>query len=451
MSSNEVPGDSTANQTMNQSKDEDSGMKTVRTMAAEAAAKRRQGNQPRDNSGDDDGDSGGSSSEGKSGSGGYSADCSASDQDSDEYNDSKARTKVEDPDIPTLDALDISDVKKGKDSKQDITQHKAGDDGGDSESEDKDGEYSTKKKKKKTKRGSASVERITKRGADKTGSADDETDTYRPMLEDGHRTSSDIGFPLKSPDMIDIEAIMRSKEQQGQENDSFFAGTAFLPQLNGVRIGNPMDPRIDLSVVNVLPQNQHNFFPLGRANNNSTAVAGSTQPSATHLHGQPSIEQQQRKGQAQNTASASGANTELPSIDRSFLHDRWYGHSSFRTGFQWCRRCKIDQLTHKGTRLPTTRLTPLKASPRFLQRLIPASKADHPLTTRPRRHSNQIMRPLETASAESFLMKGHKCCNKKSRLKKRKKRKKRQSLTPRRWWSWLVSNENTRRAKNLTV
>ena len=71
------------------------------------------------------------------------------------------------------------------------------------------------------------------------------------------KTKTDI--PHKSPDAIDIDAILATKSQHEAENAALLAGQSILPQFNGVRVAHPMDPRIDLSKVSVLPAGSSAF------------------------------------------------------------------------------------------------------------------------------------------------------------------------------------------------
>ena len=50
--------------------------------------------------------------------------------------------------------------------------------------------------------------------------------------------------------LLDIENFL-SQTKAEDEGDKLFDGSSVLPQLNGVRISHPMDPRIDLSRVGV--------------------------------------------------------------------------------------------------------------------------------------------------------------------------------------------------------
>lgn len=203
-----------------------------------------------------DEDSGaGSSSEGKSGSGGgYSADCSASDQESDECNEGKP--KVEET-MQALDTLEIAEGKNDAASTKKQDQH---------ENHDKvpstraiDGGHDITEQSSKEHRNHRQVQssKTTSLGSNIAAAADpsnSNNDVGIVSSQPPTAPSEDFRFPFESPGIIDIDTILRWKTQQDRENSTFFSGCAFLPQWNGVRVGNPMDPRIDLSLVSVLPR-----------------------------------------------------------------------------------------------------------------------------------------------------------------------------------------------------
>ena len=154
------------------------------------------------------------SSEGKgSGSGGgYSADCSASDQSSDENGDRK------DPTVKlSVAALNLHDRAESRSSNS------------------SDGESRTRVRRDsegKEKRTSGEHKKISK--------------------DKGEKHALGIDLPMKSPDTIDLESMMRSKSEEERESAQALQDHRVLPQWNGVRVAHPMDPRIDLSTVTVL-------------------------------------------------------------------------------------------------------------------------------------------------------------------------------------------------------
>jgi hypothetical protein len=157
------------------------------------------------------------SSEGKSGSGGgYSADCSASDQSSDENGERKQSEMDLSLSVAGLKVHDRSSSPSSNSSN--------------------DGKQSSNYKSS----GKRS-ERNARSSKDK---------------EAGHSHVSSqsfgIGLPLKSPDVIDLDSIMRTKTEQERENAVALKDQSSLPQWNGVRVAHPMDPRIDLNSVTVL-------------------------------------------------------------------------------------------------------------------------------------------------------------------------------------------------------
>eukprot|EP00977_Amphora_coffeiformis_P008321 scaffold1879_cov178-Amphora_coffeaeformis.AAC.10 len=164
------------------------------------------------------------SSEGKSGSGeGYSADCSASDQSSDENGDRKETSSNLNLSVGGLNLHD-REASRSSDSSEDGEQRETNDEQTDQEN------------------GNAGSNA-------NQGDGDDQDDTY----------SLGIDLPLKSPDAIDLESMMRAKTEEERETATVLQNHRVLPQWNGVRIAQPMDPRIDLSTVTVL---QAGIVPL---------------------------------------------------------------------------------------------------------------------------------------------------------------------------------------------
>lgn len=209
------------------------------------------------NNNSNDNDSSGSSSEGKgSGSGGgYSADCSASDQESSDGDAAKQGNSNETEGID-LERLEIKDSP--------------------SEQEATDKHLSSMKDESARRRSSktgASGRRSRLKSNENDDSDNDEQESTNRKGDDQSDSKMDeigVSLPLKSPDMIDIDAIMKTKAQQDRDNAAFFMGTAFLPQWNGVKVENPMDPRIDLSSVNRVMMDathQHPFLAPGNMTN----------------------------------------------------------------------------------------------------------------------------------------------------------------------------------------
>ena len=165
------------------------------------------------------------SSEGKSGSGGgYSADCSASDQSSDENGDRKETNSNVNLSVGNLNLHDRATSRSSnssEDGDQCETNH----------------EQTHNQEKRQA---CSDVNQ---------GERDGQDDSY----------SLGIELPLKSPDAIDLESMMRIKAQEERETATVLQNQRVLPQWNGVRIAHPMDPRIDLSTVTVL---QAGIVPL---------------------------------------------------------------------------------------------------------------------------------------------------------------------------------------------
>ena len=160
------------------------------------------------------------SSEGKSGSGGgYSADCSASDQSSDENGDRKETSSNLDLDVGGLTIHDRA-ASRSNNSSDEVVSCGLNDADGKPQSNDK-------------------------RTAD-------------ARKNDGegkeHKDANSLGIelPMKSPDTIDLESIMRSKTEEERESVAVLQDHRVLPQWNGVRVAHPMDLRTDLSTVTVL-------------------------------------------------------------------------------------------------------------------------------------------------------------------------------------------------------
>jgi hypothetical protein len=53
----------------------------------------------------------------------------------------------------------------------------------------------------------------------------------------------------KSHELVDVDELMKFESENDVKNSTLFVGERNLPQLNGVKISHPMDPRIDLSKV----------------------------------------------------------------------------------------------------------------------------------------------------------------------------------------------------------
>ena len=158
------------------------------------------------------------SSEGKSGSGGgYSADCSASDQSSDENGDRKETSSNLNLSIGGLNLHDRA-ASRSSNSSEDGEQCEANAPQPESKHNGNAGTNANQ------------------------GEGYDQEDT----------NSLGIDLPLKSPDMIDLESIMRTKTEEERESATALKDLRVLPQWNGVRVAHPMDPRIDLSTVTVL-------------------------------------------------------------------------------------------------------------------------------------------------------------------------------------------------------
>lgn len=158
------------------------------------------------------------SSEGKSGSGGgYSADCSASDQSSDENGDRKDTDSNLNLKVAGLNLHGRAESRSSN-SSDEIVEKSAQN-------------YESESK----------------------GNVPREASKLREKTKDQEETSTlGIDLPLKSPDTIDLESILRSKTEAERESAAALENQRILPQWNGVRIAHPMDPRIDLSSVTVL-------------------------------------------------------------------------------------------------------------------------------------------------------------------------------------------------------
>lgn len=160
------------------------------------------------------------SSEGKSGSGGgYSADCSASDQSSDENGDRKETSSNLNLDVGGLTIHDRA-ASRSSNSSDEVVSRELNDADGKPQSNDK-------------------------RTADASKNDGEGKE---------HKDANSLGIelPMKSPDTIDLESIMRSKKEEERESVAVLQDHRVLPQWNGVRVAHPMDPRIDLSTVTVL-------------------------------------------------------------------------------------------------------------------------------------------------------------------------------------------------------
>lgn len=159
------------------------------------------------------------SSEGKSGSGGgYSADCSASDQSSDENGDRK--------DTSSNLSLNVGGL-----TLHDRAASRSSNSGDDAPSEQNEGGREAE-------------------ANDNTSASVSKNDGK--SVEQNDANSLGIELPMKSPDTIDLESIMRSKTKEERESAAAMQDYQVLPQWNGVRVGHPMDPRIDLRSVTVL-------------------------------------------------------------------------------------------------------------------------------------------------------------------------------------------------------
>ena len=264
-----------------------------------------------------------------SGTGGYSADCSASDQSSDESanknkgtgNSTTGPTTTNNNNNPLLlmNQLDIHDpededptkgsshTKQGNNNSHNTTT--AGDQARTGRTATISS--STTGMTKSSSHGALAAAASSRRRKESHALMDDTAMTMdeaerdleqilqsRRASQTGMVSSSLAGLPtlpLKSPDILDIEAIWKARAQLELENASFFGKTtmggtttetpnplgatttaatassqlplppipaSWLPQFNGIRVGNPMDPRIDLSSVSVLPNTENSLFPI---------------------------------------------------------------------------------------------------------------------------------------------------------------------------------------------
>ncbi|KAL7573610.1 hypothetical protein ACA910_008744 [Epithemia clementina (nom. ined.)] len=164
--------------------------------------------------------------------------------------------------------------------------------------------------------------------------------------------SNNIPLPLKSPDLLDIGSIWKARAQLELENASFIhllsllspsaptsssttfptkkppppppqdtpqahappVSAAWLPQLNGVRVGNPMDPRIDLSSVSVLANTNNAVFPLAPAVGRSASAT--VPPTAADKIGQYKNDDQKDNPETlPNSATSSNFPVETPSVN----------------------------------------------------------------------------------------------------------------------------------------
>ena len=271
-----------------------------------------------------------------SGTGGYSADCSASDQSSDESaNKNKATdnnntgptgstTNNNNNPLLLMNQLDIHDPEDGEDPTKGGSHTKQGNHNHNHNSHNtttagdqaRTGRTatissSTTGMTKSSSHGALAAAASSRRRKESHALMDDTAMTMdeaerdleqilqsRRASQTGMVSSSLAGLPtlpLKSPDMLDIEAIWKARAQLELENASFFGKTtmggtttetpnplgatttaatassqlplppipaSWLPQFNGIRVGNPMDPRIDLSSVSVLPNTENSLFPI---------------------------------------------------------------------------------------------------------------------------------------------------------------------------------------------
>lgn len=196
----------------------------------------------------------GGSSEGKSASGGgYSADCSASDQSSDDAGGRKEGSSDVKLSVASLNLNDNNGNRNDAGGRASSLL----DDDDDYDGDDNDA--ASEGKREKVKKGKKDNRKVDHRSG--KVAAGDASSTEQSAVDD-NSDSSDSKYrnhahrKSRHGGGVDIHALLEGQKNGGNEENieaAYSADKGPLPQWGGIRIKHPMDPRIDLSTVGCYP------------------------------------------------------------------------------------------------------------------------------------------------------------------------------------------------------